>query len=366
MIILGIESSCDDTSAALLEATWDESGRASTRLLSNIVSSQTKIHAEYGGVVPEIASRCHAENISAVVASAFSEAGLDYKDVDAIAVTFAPGLIGSLLVGVSYAKALASALDVPLIPVDHIEAHAAAAYLEYPEIDGNYLALIVSGGHTSFYEVKDYDFEEIGGTRDDAAGEAFDKVGRVMGLPYPGGAAMDALAKAGFERDGYKQIKFPTPAMNDGTLEFSFSGLKTAVINHIHKTTQQQKLENGSMLPLETKEDIAAAFTRVTVDGICAKLREALEDGTYRQVVLAGGVAANSHLRRGAEELCRRMNVQLCAPTLALCGDNGAMTAAAGAMLYRKGIVADSAMNAFASDDGSKKYLDSLKRNLGK
>lgn len=366
MIILGIESSCDDTSAALLDATWDEVGKVSLRLLSNIVSSQTKIHAEYGGVVPEIASRCHAENISGVVTSALKEAGIDYPEIDAIAVTFAPGLIGSLLVGVSYAKALATALNVPLIPVDHIEAHAAASYLEYPEIDGNYLALIVSGGHTSFYEVTNYDFVEVGGTRDDAAGEAFDKVGRVMGLPYPGGAAMDRLATEGFKRDAYKNIKFPTPAMSDGSLEFSFSGLKTAVINHIHKTTQQQKLENGTMLPDEIKEDIAAAFTKVTVEGICAKLKEALKEKPRAQVVLAGGVAANSHLRRAAEELCRKMNVKLCAPSLSLCGDNGAMTAAAGVMLYRKGIVADSAMNAFASDDGSKKYLDSLKRTLGK
>ena len=364
MIILGIESSCDDTAAALLEYTVSGDGKHELRLLSNSVFSQTKIHAEFGGVVPEIASRCHAENISSVVTDALKSAGLNYCDISAVAVTFAPGLIGSLLVGVSYAKALASALDVPIIPVDHIEAHAAAAYLEYPDIDGNYLALIVSGGHTSFYEVINYEFEEIGGTRDDACGEAFDKVGRVMGLPYPGGAAMDRLASEGFKRDGYKNIKFPSPSINDGTLEFSFSGLKTAVINHIHKTTQQMKLENGSFLPTEIKEDIAAAFTKVTVDGICSKLREALSESPREYIVLAGGVAANSHLRRGAEDLCRKMGVKLCAPSLSLCGDNGAMTAAAGAMTYRRGIVADSRMNAFASDDASKKYLNSLKHNL--
>lgn len=363
MIILGIESSCDDTAASLLEATWDTDGTPHPRLLSNVVSSQTKIHAEFGGVVPEIASRHHAENISGVVKASFSEAGLAFSDVDAVAVTFAPGLIGSLLVGVSYAKAVASALNVPLIPVDHIEAHAAAAYLQYPEMTGDYLALIVSGGHTSFYEVSNYDFEEIGGTRDDAAGEAFDKVGRVMGLSYPGGAAMDALAKAGFERDGYKQIKFPSPAMNDGTLEFSFSGLKTAVINHIHKLTQQMKLEDGSRLPQELKEDIAAAFTKVTVDGICTKLREALAEKKYSHVVLAGGVAANSHLRDAVGVLCEKLGVSLCVPSISLCGDNGAMTAAAGAMLYKKGIIADSSMNAFASDDGSKMFLNSLKKS---
>lgn len=362
MIILGIESSCDDTAASLLEVTWDTNDTPHLRLLSNVVSSQTKIHAEFGGVVPEIASRHHAENISGVVKASFTEAGLTFSDVDAVAVTFAPGLIGSLLVGVSYAKAVASALNVPLIPVDHIEAHAAAAYLQYPDLTGDYLALIVSGGHTSFYEVTDYDFEEIGGTRDDAAGEAFDKVGRVMGLPYPGGAAMDALAKAGFEREGYKQIKFPTPAMNDGSLEFSFSGLKTAVINHLHKLTQQMKLEDGSKLPQEVKEDVAAAFTKVTVDGICTKLREALAEKKYSHVVLAGGVAANSHLRIAVASLCEKLGVSLCVPSISLCGDNGAMTASAGAMLYKKGIIADSTMNAFASDDGSKKFLDSLKK----
>ncbi len=363
MIILGIESSCDDTAASILDVTYGKD-RHDIKLLSNVVSSQTKIHAEYGGVVPEIASRCHAENISGVVSTSLAEAGVTYSDINAVAVTFAPGLIGSLLVGVSFAKALASSLGVPIIPVDHIEAHAAASYLEYPDLTGNYLALIVSGGHTSFYEVTNYDFEEIGGTRDDAAGEAFDKVGRVMGLPYPGGAAMDKLAAAGFERDAWKSIRFPSPAMNDGTLEFSFSGLKTAVINHLHKLTQQMKLESGALLPDEVKEDVAAAFTHVTVNGICAKLREALAESPREYVVLAGGVAANSHLRNAVTELCRTMGVKLATPSLKLCGDNGAMTAAAGVMQYKKGIVADSRMNAFASDENSKAYLDFLKSKV--
>ncbi len=360
MIILGIESSCDDTAASVLQVEYTE-GAPKLDLLSNVVSSQTSIHALYGGVVPEIASRHHAESISGVVSEALRIANKTYSDIGAIAVTFAPGLIGSLLVGVSFAKGLASSLGVPIIPVDHIEAHAAAAYLEYPDITGDYLALIVSGGHTSFYRVEDYCFEEIGMTRDDAAGEAFDKVGRVMGLPYPGGAAMDKLAAAGFEREDYKKIKFPSPAMSDGTLEFSFSGLKTAVINHLHKLTQQLRLENGSLLPESVKEDVAAAFTKVSVDGIVSKLGEAIAEYKPSHVVLAGGVAANSHLRRGAEALCLKMGVNLCVPSLKLCGDNGANTASAGAVLFGKGTTADSSMNAFASDEASRAYLGSLR-----
>lgn len=363
MIILGIESSCDDTSAAVLSVDY-EGEKPTLKLLSNVVSSQTKIHAEYGGVVPEIASRCHAENISSVVSEAMETAGIAYADIGAVAVTFAPGLIGSLLVGVSFAKALAASLNVPIIPVDHIEAHAAAAYLEHGEITGDYLALIVSGGHTSFYKVENYDFCEIGTSRDDAAGEAFDKVGRVMGLSYPGGAAMDKLAAKGFERDGYKSLKFPSPAINDDSLDFSFSGLKTALINHIHKSVQQMKLESGLCLPDETKEDIAAAFTKTVVDGICSKLNAALKEYKTDYLVLAGGVAANSHLRRAVGELCEKHGVKLCAPSLSLCADNGAMTASAGAMLYKKGVVADSSLNAFASDESSRAYLDLLKKSI--
>lgn len=363
MIILGIESSCDDTAAAVLSVEY-AGKRPQMKLLSNIVSSQTKIHAEYGGVVPEIASRHHAENISGVVGSALEKAGVTYGSIDAVAVTFAPGLIGSLLVGVSFAKALASSLGTPLIPIDHIEAHAAAAYLENPDLCGDYLALVVSGGHTSFYDVSDYTFREIGASRDDAAGEAFDKVGRVMGLSYPGGAAMDALAREGFKRDDWKSIKFPSPALNDGSLDFSFSGLKTAVINYLHKLTQQYKLDSGSLLPESVKEDVAAAFTHVTVSGVCTQLARVISRERPHSIVLAGGVAANSHLRAAVQHLCDGESVHLAVPSLSLCGDNGAMTAAAGAVLYPKGIIADSSLNAFASDEGSKRYLDSLKAAL--
>ena len=226
MLIFAIESSCDETAAAILSAEENENGH-SLKLLSNVVSSQIAIHALYGGVVPEIASRAHSEAISGVVAQAFADAGCTPADIDAVAVTYAPGLIGSLLVGVSFAKAFASVNHLPLIPVNHIEAHVAAAYLTYPDLKPPYLALVVSGGHTSLYEVSDYKtFTEIGGTRDDAAGEAFDKVGRVMGLPYPGGAAMDKLAAEGFRFYDPKQKKvlhFPSPATPDDTLDFSFS-----------------------------------------------------------------------------------------------------------------------------------------------
>ncbi len=361
MIIFGIESSCDDTAAAVIDADFGKD-KKEYRLLSNIVSSQTSVHAEYGGVVPEIASRAHAEHISIVAREALKAAGIGFSDIEAVAVTFAPGLIGSLLVGVSYAKALALALGVPLIPVNHIEAHASAAYLEYPELPSSFLALIVSGGHTSFYDVRDHVFTEIGGSRDDAAGEAFDKVGRVMGLRYPAGAAMDRLAASGYLRDDYKNIKFPSPAMGTDELEFSFSGLKTAAVNHIHATVQRLRLDDGSCLPQEMKEDIAAAFTTVTVNAVCQKLAEAIRQTHASCVVIAGGVAANSHLRAGAEKLCRSLGVKLCIPSLALCGDNGGMTAAAGAAMLERGLTADSSLNAFASDEAAEEYLTSLRK----
>lgn len=360
MIIFGIESSCDDTAAAVIDVNYGEAGN-SYRLLSSVVSSQTDVHAQYGGVVPEIASRAHAENISGVVKEALRRAELGFEAIEAVAVTFAPGLIGSLLVGVSYAKSLAFTLGVPLIPVNHIEAHASAAYLEYPTLSDSFLALVVSGGHTSFYDVKKHCFNEIGASRDDAAGEAFDKVGRVMGLPYPAGAAMDRLAAAGFSRDTYKSIRLPSPAMTDGTLEFSFSGLKTAAVNHIHATVQRLRLDDGTQLSDEAKEDIAAAFTDVTIRAICQKLTDAVKQTHASQVVLAGGVAANSHLRAAAQAACDKLGVELCVPSLSLCGDNGAMTAAAGAVSYSLGLTADTSLNAFASDEAAEEYLNTLK-----
>ncbi len=361
MYILAIESSCDETAAAILEGNEGEP----LRLLSNIVSSQIDIHALYGGVVPEIASRAHAQAISEVVDSAFREANVKPEAIQAVAVTYGPGLIGSLLVGVSFAKAFASVHKIPLVPVDHIKAHVAAAYLTEPSLKPPYLALVVSGGHTSLYEVSDYQtFAEIGGTRDDAAGEAFDKVGRVMGLPYPGGAAMDKLALLGMEnrkndeqvvennkkkkKNDKNLLRFPSPAIPDDTLDFSFSGLKTAVINYIHTTAQRTNVAE-SELPEEVRAEIAASFTDAVTQGIAGKLDAALKRQKYETVVMAGGVAANSHLRKAVEEVCRRHKTSFVVPPLSLCGDNAAMVAACGYHLYHCGVRGYSSLNAYAN-----------------
>lgn len=353
MYIFAIESSCDETAAAVIHG---EGNKLTT--LSNVVSSQIEIHALYGGVVPEIASRAHCEAISEVTREAVEKSGIRLSDIDAVAVTFAPGLIGSLLVGVSFAKSLAMTLGVPLIPVNHIEAHVSAAYLEHEELKPPYLALVVSGGHTSLYEVVDYaDFREIGSTRDDACGEAFDKVGRVMRLPYPGGAAMDKLASIGFESYNPKEknaLRFPTPAVPDETLDFSFSGLKTAVINHIHNEKQKAKSDT---LPDETRSLIAAAFTDTVCSGITKKLGMALTKTGYHELVMAGGVAANSHLRRAVGELCKKRGVSFIVPSIALCGDNAAMTAAEGYHMFRSGVHADLSLNAYASDEAAEEYF---------
>lgn len=356
MYIFAIESSCDETAAAVIRVEDDK-----ITLLSNVVSSQIEIHALYGGVVPEIASRAHCEAISNVSREAVETAGISFSDIDAIAVTFAPGLIGSLLVGVSFAKSLAMTLNVPIIPVNHIEAHVAAAYLENEDLNPPYLALVVSGGHTSLYEVSDYAaFHEIGGTRDDACGEAFDKVGRVMGLPYPGGAAMDKMAAQGFEMFDLKaknSLKFPSPAVADDSLDFSFSGLKTAVINYIH--TEKQKAKSDT-LPDEKRCEIAAAFTKTVCEGVTKKLTRALETTGTKTLVMAGGVAANSHLRKAVGETCAKHGVKFIVPSLKLCGDNAAMTAAEGYYMYKLGITADLSLNAYASDEAAEEYLEEL------
>ncbi len=351
MFILAIESSCDETAAAVLEMSED-----TRKILSNTVYTQIATHALYGGVVPEIASREHIKKISAVVSEAFSKSGKKPSDIDAVAVTYAPGLIGSLLVGVSFAKSLAFSLDVPLIPVDHIKGHTAAAYLAYPELEAPFLALIVSGGHTSIYNVRTpTDFEEIGATRDDAAGEAFDKVGRLMGLPYPGGAAMDKLAAEGFaERKNRKCLyKFPSPAIADDTLDFSFSGLKTFAVNTIHTERQKRLLSDKDALPDEIRREIASGFTEAVVSGICQKLEKALVEVNAEKLVLAGGVAANSHLRLGVEKIASKHKVKVYIPPVSLCGDNGAMIGAQGYYEYLAGVRADTSLNAFASDEAA-------------
>ncbi len=352
MYILAIESSCDETACAVVEM-----GEGVRRILSNTVATQIATHALYGGVVPEIASRAHIEAVTPVVREALSDSGLELSDIDAIAVTYSPGLIGSLLVGVSFAKSLAYDLGLPLIPVDHIKAHTAAAYFVDETLEAPFLSLVVSGGHTSIYNVSEpHSFEEIGSTRDDAAGEAFDKVGRVMGLTYPGGAAMDRLATEGFEllREGKAEmLTFPSPAIHDESLDYSFSGLKTACINYLHNYRQKNGLRDKEQLPLDEMRIIAASFTHTVVNGICAKLEKALDSTEAKTLVVAGGVAANSHLRGAIADLCRKKGIKLCIPPISLCGDNGAMVGAQAYYEYKRGVFADCSLNAYASGEAA-------------
>lgn len=346
MIIFGIESSCDETSAALAEC---ENGKV--RLLSNAVATQIETHARYGGVVPEIASRAHAEAIMPIARRALSDANLSFNDIDAVAVTVAPGLIGSLLVGVNFAKSLAFSLGVPLIPVNHMKAHVAAAYYRYEELEPPFYAVVVSGSHTSLYEVSSRtEYEELGQSRDDAAGEAFDKVGRVIGLSYPCGAAMDALCTEGASSE---RISFPSPALRDTTLDFSFSGLKTAVINHVHSTRQRLSLADSDPLPQSVVLSVAVSFTETVCRAVAEKLTLLIEERGAKDVVLAGGVAANSHLRRALEEVCRRSGSRFFVPDLPLCGDNGAMVAAQGYFDLLAGAYASTSLNAYASEEAA-------------
>lgn len=321
MYILGLESSCDETSAAIVEM-----GDGVRRICADIVASQIDIHRLYGGVVPEIAGRAHIEAVTRITHEALDTAGLTLKDIDLVAVTSHPGLIGALLVGVNFGKSLAFANNIPLVGVDHVRGHIAAAYLEYPDLAPPFLGVVLSGGHTSFYIVRSYtDFEEIGATRDDAAGEAFDKIGRVIGLPYPGGAALDKLAYEGDK----KAYKLPSPALGGDTLDFSFSGLKTAALNLLNQAAQKGETVD--------RADLAASFTGVIADGFAAKLKKALEQTNLGTVVLAGGVSANSHLRKAAAEVCAKKGARLCLPPLSLCGDNAAMIAAQGYYEYENG-----------------------------
>ena len=335
MYILGIESSCDETSAAVVSMDGDK-----REILSNIVASQIETHRLYGGVVPEIASRAHIEAISRITYEALETAGLTISDIGCIAVTTHPGLIGALLVGVNFAKSLAFAKGIPLVSVNHVKAHVAAAYLEYPTLKPPFTALVVSGGHTSIYSVDDYTtFVEIGATRDDAAGEAFDKIGRVIGMPYPAGAAMDKLAYEG-DANAYK---LPSPALLGDTLDFSFSGLKTAALNIINSERQKGNEPHHA--------DLTASYTRVIVDAIVKKVSLAIDKTDTKRLVLAGGVAANSHIRGALDELCRKRGVEFCKPSLSLCSDNAAMVAAAGYFEYLAGNFANTALNASALDD---------------
>ena len=334
MLILGIESSCDETASAVVE-----DGRI---LRSNIVATQTDIHALYGGVVPEIASRAHTEAIQGVTEEALSAAGVTMEDIDAIAVTNAPGLIGALLTGLSFAKGLAYSAGKPLIPVHHLRGHIAATYLVEPELKPPFIALCVSGGNTELMICEDYtDYRFVGTTRDDAAGEAFDKCARVLGLPYPGGAAMDKLAGMG----NSKAYKFTEGSVDGAPYDFSFSGLKTSVINTVHTATQR-----GVEMDDTFRADIAASFTKAVVQTVTGRLEMLLQnDDTRLDVVLSGGVAANSHLRKAVSDLAAKYGRRLYLPPIKLCGDNAAMIAAQGYYEYLAGNVADLSLNAFAT-----------------
>lgn len=337
MYVLGMESSCDETSVAVVEM-----ADGVRRICSNIVASQIDTHRLYGGVVPEIASRAHIEVISRITREALDTAGISLSDVGLVAVTSHPGLIGALLVGVNFAKSLAFANNIPLVGVNHIRGHVAAAYLAHPTLEPPATALVVSGGHTSIFRIRDYnDYLEIGATRDDAAGEAFDKIGRVIGLPYPAGAAMDKLAHEGTPRT----VELPSPALVGDTLDLSFSGIKTATLNYINNATQK-----GEKI---CRADLAASYTERIVSAITKKVGMALEREDSKKLILAGGVAANSHLRASLEALCASRGATLYAPPVSLCGDNAAMIAAAGYYEYLDGNLASTDLNASASDDGN-------------
>lgn len=333
MYILGMESSCDETSASVIEA---HDGILEIR--SNIIASQIETHRLYGGVVPEIASRAHIEAVSSITREALETANITLADVGCVAVTTHPGLIGALLVGVNFAKSLAFANNIPLVSVNHIHGHISAAYLSHTDLKPPFLSVVVSGGHTCLYVCEGYnEFREIGGTRDDAAGEAFDKIGRVIGMPYPGGAALDKLAHTGDKN----AIKFPSPALRD-SLDFSFSGIKTAALNYINSEKQKGTEINTA--------DLAASYTDAIVTAIVKQAEGGLIKTGLDTLVLSGGVAANSHLRAALEKMCGKRGVRFVVPPISLCGDNGAMIAASGYFEYEKGNFADTSTNASACD----------------
>ncbi len=330
MKILGIESSCDETAAAVVE-----DGRV---VLSNVIASQVEEHKIYGGVVPEIASRRHTEAICGVVEKALKDANCTLEDIDAIAVTYAPGLIGALLVGVNYAKGLSLATGIPLVPVHHLRGHIAANYISDEKIKPPFLSLVVSGGHSHIINVKSYtEFEVIGRTRDDAAGEAMDKAARTVGLPYPGGVNLDKISVNGDEN----KYKFPTPRVADSPYDFSFSGLKTFAVNLVHNASQKGE---------EVKpEDLGASFIKAVTDLLCSHTMLAAENIGAKEIVLAGGVSANSRLRRIMAEECKKRNIKLYMPELKYCGDNAAMIASQGYYEFLQGNTADMTLNAVAS-----------------
>ena len=330
MNILAVESSCDETAVAIV--------RDGREVLTDCIASQVDLHRLYGGVVPEIASRKHIEAISGLADQALSNTGLGRKDIDAVAVTYAPGLIGAVLVGVNFAKAAAFAMGKPLIPVHHIRGHIAANYLAYPDLEPPFLCLVVSGGHTMIVEVKDYtDMSILGTSLDDAAGECFDKVARVLGMPYPGGAALDKMAKLGDEQ----KYTLPRSKPGENPYNMSFSGLKTAALNLIHHAEQI-----GEELDIPS---LCAGFSAAVSDTLVPRVVMALEQTGYRKVAVAGGVAANSRIRHDILEAAQKLGAQVYMPPLKLCGDNGAMIGAQGYYEYLAGNTADMSLNAYAT-----------------
>lgn len=325
--ILAIESSCDETAAAVVK-----NGR---EVLSNVISSQIALHTLYGGVVPEIASRKHIEKINQVIEEALKEAGLELKDITAIAVTYGPGLVGALLVGVSAAKAISFATGIPLIGVHHIEGHISANYIENKELEPPYVCLVVSGGHSHLVVVKDYgEYEIIGRTRDDAAGEAFDKVARAIGLGYPGGPKIDKLSKEG----NPEAIRFPRAKVDDNEYDFSFSGLKSAVLNYL----------NGCQMKGEPvcEADVAASFQKAVIDVLVEHGIHAVKKYGYNKFAIAGGVASNSSLRQAFETECAKRNIEFYHPSPIFCTDNAAMIGVAGYYEYIKGVRSGLELNA--------------------
>ena len=341
MNILSFESTCDETAVAVVQ-----DGR---KILTDQIFSQAKLHAVYGGVVPEIASRSHVEAISLLTERALEEAGLTRAEIDAVAVSYAPGLIGAVLVGVNFAKAVASVLQVPLIPVHHIRGHIAANYLAFPELEPPFVCLAISGGNTLIIDVRDYtDMHILGATRDDAAGECFDKTARVLGLPYPGGKPIDDLARGGDDT----KYAFPIAHVEGHPYDMSFSGLKTAVINLAHHAEQTgEELDRASL---------AASFTKAVSDSLVPRTMQAVKELGYQRLAVAGGVAANSRIRKDFHDAAEREKIDLFIPPLKLCGDNGAMVGAQGYYEYLAGTRAGSDLNAYASMDVSQNYTQKV------
>ena len=330
MNILAVESSCDETAVAIV--------RDGREVLCDCIASQVDLHRIYGGVVPEIASRKHIEAIYGLADQALEQANLTREEIDAVAVTYAPGLIGAVLVGVNFAKSAAMAMKKPLIPVHHIRGHIAANYIAYPDLKPPFLCLVVSGGHTMIIEVKDYtDMNILGTTLDDAAGECFDKVGRVLGMPYPGGAAVDRAARQGDE------MKYTLPRSKPGENPYnmSFSGLKTAALNLIHHAQQV-----GEELDINS---LCAAFTAAVSDTLVPRVSMALEQTGYKKIAVAGGVAANSRIRADILAAAEKLGAEVYMPPLSLCGDNGAMIGAQAYYEYLAGNTADMSLNAYAT-----------------